>query len=188
MQSDNAFTSRQIMQILIPGIYFVTFLSILLEKNLSENFNGLGDKNIVIYTLFSILFGLLFYLIDLPKFILDPIFPTSVLKKKHKLENHNQYFDFYDNILKSKFQDLTERYTSIFYLGVNLAFASTLLIIVFFILKYIDCSYHNSIIFLISFVLILSLIISFLVVFGKNKIKYVFDRQVNSFLKWLEDK
>lgn len=188
MQSDNAFTSRQIMQILIPGIYFVTFLSILLEKNLNENFSGLGEKNLVIYTLFSILFGLLFYLIDLPKFLLHPLFPTSVLKKKHKLENHNEYFDFYDDKQISKFQDITERYTSIFHLGVNLSFASFILIIVFVFLKCTYSTYYNSIIYLILFVFLLSVLISFLVVFGKNKIKYVFDRQVNSFLKWLEDK
>ncbi|WP_326982273.1 hypothetical protein VUJ46_19055 [Chryseobacterium sp. MYb264] len=185
MKNDNVFTPRQIMQILIPGIYFASFLSLILAPFLKENFSYTTKEDLIFISLFSILFGLLFYLIDLPKILLHPIFPTTVIKNKLNISDHNIYFKFYDDELKSTFHNLTERYTSIFHLGINLSFASVILVLVYYISAYYDeVIYVNSIIKVIYLVFVLSIINSLLVIFGKNKIKYVFNRQVSKFVEW----
>jgi len=183
----NKFSLRELLQIVIPGVYFISLIKPIVSKigmpiqNYSEN------VNLVLSFLLSLIVGMIIYAIDIPKKIwfFNNNLPTKLIERNKDLGKniHNKYFDFYDNNISDKQKGITEKYTSIFHFSVNISVVSFVLSIIYVFAYCGDFSHSYGVITLI--ILILSIVLSQRIFFGKRKIKYMFTRQYEKFINSL---
>lgn len=171
---------REVLIILLPGLYFISFLAPIKHIfGLNELNNDFANSTILI--LLPFLTGIILYWIDLPKKI--PFFtnnlPTHILIKElnniDKIEIINSYFKYYDSLSEEE-KAKTNTYTSIYHFCTNIMIVSVLLLIIYYFSEK-----NNDYQIIILLIFILSLINSLGVFFGKRKIKYMFNRQIKGF-------
>ncbi len=178
------FGLREVLEILFPGIYVTSFIYLCVNELTTINITNNSFINGVIFSLFSILIGLIFYWINLPKKI--PFFknnlPTEKLIKNHtnitKTKLINAFFKYYDNAISEKQKTKTDTYTALYHFTINIALGSVILLIVYCCF----CKNYYNHITIILIILILSIINALGLFYGEKKIKYMFDRQYNSFI------
>lgn len=175
----NKFSLRELLEIVIPGVYFISLLKPIVSKIGTPIQNCSENVNLILGFLLSLIVGMIIYAIDIPKKIwfFKNNLPTKLIEKNKKLSKdiHNKYFDFYDEKITAKQKSITDKYTSIFHFSVNIAVISFILSIVYAFVYCNDFFYSYGIITLI--ILILSIVLSQRIFFGKRKIKYMFNRQ-----------
>lgn len=185
MKNMNKLNSREILSIFVPGAYIVLFSNLILIQDKTDAINPIVLNVLLEFTL-SLLVGLVIYIIDLPKrvWFFNNNRPTEIINKElgeisySKIEN--AFFLYYDNHVSDKQKDKTERLTSFYNFSINI-FSSSLIILFLFYINtesYILLKYYFNI---NGLILIISIISSIGLFFGKRKIKYIFNRQYKSF-------
>jgi len=179
------FGLRETLKLLIPGFYFVS-LMFPLKSTINIEVLDSSVANSVLFIIFTLLYGLMLYWIDIPKRM--PFFknnlPTTKLKKKYSNINEklviNTYFSFYDSLPKSQL-DKTDLYTSLYHFCINMSVSSLIIAFVY----YVTGTYEIQVLgygHIALFVFVISIISALGLFFGKRKIKYMFERQFEGFL------
>jgi len=186
----NKFPTRQILIILLPGVYLALYLSDLsLQIFTEEDFPKLSiEFNILIKALFSLSFGIFIYIIDIPKklrFVKSQL-PTNRIKKEHPDLNevliHQAYFGFYDNSISEPQRTKTDGLTTLFHMGINVSAVSLFSLIITLICDYFYCVSNSN--YFIHFDLFFFFIVGSLgLFFSANRISDIFNNQYEAFLK-----
>lgn len=179
----NSFTFRQILQIVIPGVYFTSMLiSVFGDTPYTQIFNT-NFQQTVIVSVISILLGICIYSFDLPKRIwfFKKYLPTENIDKNE----YGDYFSFYDNNVSKQLREIIDRYTSLFHLCINLLLISLILIAIY-LLKF-KCDFLINGGFVVLSIFILSLTGSLLLIYGHKKIKFQFKKQLYDYLKYKQN-
>lgn len=175
----NSFTFRQILQILLPGLYLCAMLLPIQAEIFDANAYDDYQKAIL-FSIISILLGVFIYTIEIPKTIW--FFKKYLPTEKIPSDEYSTYFEFYDNKVSKEKKDIIERYTSLFHFCINISFSSILLIIIYLIIY--KCDFITKGGNLLLMILILSFISSLLLIYGPKRIKFQFEKQLESYYKF----
>lgn len=176
------FSLRETLQYIIPGIYFIGLTTPILQEFNLVLYLSDPKLNIIFAVLFALIIGMLIYAIDIPKrlFFFKDNLPIVLIKKNYTLDvKINDYFDFYDKEISDKQKANIEKYTSIYHFSVNIFLVSFFFSIVYLIVY--KCDFLNSYGFPILIMTVLSFCLTFLIFYGKNKIKDNFQRQAEKY-------
>lgn len=186
----NSFSLRETLEIIFPGLYFMSLLIPIFDEKGLSLITSNEIPNIALYLMLSLVYGVVLYVLDIPKKI--PFFrnntPTYLLEKEFenidktkKIIITNAYFSFYDSDeISIQNKNKTEIYTSIYHFSINCALTSFLLLIIYFItIKVNFCSNEYVIANIIVFCA--SIFNSVFIVYSPKKIKYMFERQIQKF-------
>lgn len=184
------FSLRETLQIIIPGIYFIGLLNPIFLKLDFFSFSNSSDSiELITSGVFSLIVGMMIYALDLPKrlWFFEKNLPTTLITKNlaHLQNVHNKYFDFYDNKIADKQKDITEKYTSIYHFSVNLGLASFILTLAYLLVYGKTFLDSYGLITLVT--LILCILLTFQIFYGKKKIRYMFSRQYQKFVSSLDE-
>lgn len=177
----NSFTFRQILQILLPGLYLSAMLLPIYSELFSSNINDEFQKTILI-SIFSILFGIFIYSIEIPKTIW--YFKKYLPTERIPLNEYSKYFEFYDNKVSKEKKDIIERYTSLFHFCTNISFSSLILIFIYLVIY--NCDFLENGGNILLFIFVISFVSSLLLIYGPKKIKFQFQKQYESYIKHKE--
>jgi len=183
-QVTGKFSLRDSLQIILPGIYFVGLLKPIFDDlKFTSITNSSNEVEVIVLSIFSILTGMLIYSIDIPKrvWFFKKNLPTTLINKNlSNIDNvHNRYFQFYDDKISDKQKAITEKYTSIYHFSINIFFASSILLLIYFLVYRL--SFFNTYGLLILIIFIMSILLSLLIFYGDRKINYMFKRQYEKF-------
>lgn len=190
----NSFSLRETLEIVFPGLYFMSLLITIFDENNLNLFAIDEVPNIALYLMLSLLYGVILYVLDMPKRIwfFKKNTPTYLIEKEFsnldetkKLKIANAYFSFYDSDeISIQNKSKTEIYTSIYHFCINSSFTALLLFITYFITYFItvqDKSFFDKYVIANIIVFGVSIINSVLMVYSSKKIKYMFKRQLLMF-------
>ena len=186
----NSFSLRETLEIIFPGLYFISLLIPILDEKGFSQLTSNEVPNLALYLMFSLMYGIVLYVLDIPKRLLffKKITPTyqiekefSNLDKIKKIKIANAYFSFYDSDeISIQNKNKIEIYTSIYHFSINCASSAFLLLIIYFITAATKC-FLNEYIITNIIVFIFSILNSIFIVYSSRKIKYMFERQVLKF-------
>lgn len=174
-----SFGLREIVVIIFPALYFFSLLIPIHNQTEVLNLDNKVANN-ASFIVLSLLLGIILYWVDIPKML--PFFknnlPTKKLEKEFpnidKKKIANCYFKFYDSLPKEQLRK-TEFYTSIYHFCINIASLSLIIIILYLFIP----PFSYGVLALCA--LVASLLSAIGLVYGKRKIKYMFDRQLAAF-------
>jgi len=173
------FRLREIIVIVFPGLYFASLLLPLNNSLDIVNFSN-SIANNVSFIMFSLLIGIVFYWIDIPKRMsfFNRNLPTSKLINEHpaieKYKIINSYFKFYDTISEEQ-RNKTNTYTNLYHFCVNIVLLSLVIIILYLIFPPFNYGYIALIIMIVAISNVFGLF------YGNRKIKYMFERQFSAY-------
>jgi len=185
----NSFSFRETLEIVFPGLYFMGLILPLMPFIGVDNLSTESITNITIYLIMSVLIGIFFYTLDIPKklWFFKSILPTNLIEKELKDNTDknirskvaNSYFSFYDKNVTKEQKSKTDIYTTIYHFSVNIFILSVILLTLYVILM--PDFYSNYIFYTLSFIFIISLFNSFYIIYSPKKIKYMFKRTFDKY-------
>lgn len=185
----NSFSFRESLEIVFPGLYFMGLVMPLTPFIGVDNLSKDSITNITIYFILSILIGIFFYTLDIPKklWFFKSILPTNLIEKELKRntdenvrsEVANSYFSFYDKNISKEQKSKTYIYTSIYHFSINIFILSLILLTLYIFVM--PNFYSNYVFYALIFIFIISLFNSVYIIYSPWKIKYMFKRAVDKY-------
>tara|TARA_B110000238_G_scaffold187924_1_gene218467 strand:+ start:69 stop:674 length:606 start_codon:yes stop_codon:yes gene_type:complete len=190
MNFSNKLPTRQILVILLPGFYLILFLADLYSRLFPNGdfINFSSQFTVLLTTILSLSVGILVYIADIPKKIwfFKSKLPTTRIKKDFQLSPnlssiYNSYFKYYDGLSQAQ-RVKTDELTTLFHVCINLVVVSIITLIITMCFDIKKCV--PPIFYCISIILlILNVLGSLGVFFGKGRVSELFERQYQGFKK-----
>ena len=187
----NKFTTREILGLFIPGLYFTYMMSQELLGDVSPDLGNSEDSfNYLLLFIISISVGCILYIIDLPKrfWFFKEELPTTIIKKKliEGGETINEtnikifYYKFYDNEVSERNKSITDRQSTLYHFSANIFLCGVLVLITEIFSSRLSLDNITSLINLA--VIIMGITGVFGIFYGKGKMKSLFKRHIAEFL------
>jgi hypothetical protein len=190
MENFSKLSFRETLTILIPGIFIMFSITPIISEVFSDNiFFDNSKLNLLLLSISSLFFGIILYVLDVPKKI--PFFnnakPTEQLNKKlielninaDKPTINNAYYDFYNKCISPDLKGKIDRVTTMYHFSMNIFISSLVVILLYSIYWFLTKSF-----IFYFFPIILIALLSLISALGLfySKVLYYFTRAYNSFL------
>jgi hypothetical protein len=187
----NRFTTREILGLFIPGLYF----SYMIFEKFSTSFsfelnNDTTSFNYLVLFIVSISIGCILYVIDLPKrvwFFTNEL-PITLIKQKlikdgKTIDDVNVeifYYNFYDKEVSEKNKSNTDKQTTLYHFSTNMVLCGLIILLI----QVISGSFtlDNGLIIVNIAIIIMGVIGLLGLLYGKDKMRSYFQRHYTEFI------
>lgn len=187
----NRFTTRDILGLFIPSLYFSYIIFEIFSTSFSfELNNSTNSFNYLILFIGSISIGSILYVVDLPKrfwFFTEEL-PTTLIMKKliedgktiDKVNVEIFYYKFLDEVVAEKNKSITDKQTTLYHFSSNMFLCSILLLVI----QVSKCRLAlDDVISIVNLVIMIISVIGTLgLLYGKDKIRSRFKRHYTEFI------